>query len=117
MTQAMEAVAKHQYARVSPTKLRPVARLIAGMPLVTALDTLRVTHRRGARFIEKVVRSAWANAIEAGGRLDEADFHVETARIDQGPTLKRWRPGDRGRVRPIRKRSSHITIILSDQGD
>ena len=113
----MEARARHKFARVSPTKVRPVAKLIAQMPLPAALDSLRVSNRRAARLIEKVVKSAWANAVEAGGRLDEADFFVERARVDQGPTIKRMRPGDRGRVRPILKRSCHITIVLSDRGE
>ena len=87
------------------------------MPLATALDSLRVSNKRAARLIEKLVKSAWANAIESGGRLDEADFFVQSARVDEGPTLKRWRPGDRGRIRAIRKRSCHITVVLSDRGD
>ncbi len=113
----MNASAKHKFARVSPTKVRPVARLIARMPLPAALDTLRVNNRRAAKFLEKVVKSAWANAIESGGRLNEEEFFVKSASVDSGPTIKRWRPGDRGRMRPIRKRSCHITVVLSDQGD
>ena len=112
----MEATARHKFARVSPTKVRPMAKLIKKMPLLTALDTLRVSPQRSARLIEKVVKSAWANAIEVGGRLDEADFSVAVASVDQGPTLKRFRPGDRGRARPILKRSCHITVTLSDRG-
>jgi large subunit ribosomal protein L22 len=112
----MEATAKHKFARVSPTKVRPMAKLIKKMPLPTALDTLRVSPQRSARLIEKVVKSAWANAIEVGGRLDEANFVVAIACVDQGPTLKRFRPGDRGRARPILKRGCHITVTLSDRG-
>jgi len=111
----MEARARHQYARVSPTKVRPMARLINQMPLPRALDTLRVSNQRAARLLEKIVKSAWANAIESGGRLSEEDFHVASARVDEGPTLRRWRPGDRGRTRPIKKRSCHIIVVLSDQ--
>ncbi len=111
----MEVKARHRYARVSATKVRPVARLIRRMPLQKALDTLRVNNRRAARILEKVVASAWANAVEAGGRLDEADFFVASARVDAGPMLKRGRPGDRGRWRRILKRSCHITIVLSDE--
>ena len=112
----MEATAKHKFARVSHMKVRPVATLIRKMPLTNALDTLRVSNKRGARLIEKVVKSAWANAIEGGGRLDEADFVVQSARVDQGPVIKRIRPGDRGRARRILKRSCHITVVLSDRG-
>jgi large subunit ribosomal protein L22 len=111
----METTARHQYARMSPTKVRPVAKLIRRMGLTGALDALRVNPRRAARLIEKIVKSAWANAIESGGRLDEADFFVQSARVDEGPVIKRWRPGDRGRMRRILKRSCHITIVLSDK--
>jgi len=110
----METKAKHNYARVSPTKVRKVARLIRRMRLPEAIDTLRVSPQRAARLIEKVVKSAWANAIEKGGRLEETDFFVQSARVDGGPVLKRIRPGDRGRARPIRKRSCHIVVVLSD---
>jgi large subunit ribosomal protein L22 len=113
----VEATAKHRYARVSPTKVRPVADLIKAMPLQKALDALRVNNQRAARLIEKVVKSAWANAIERGGRLSEDDFVVANATVDEGPTLKRWRPGDRGRMRRIFKRSCHITVVLSDRGN
>ena len=112
----METTARHKYARVSATKVRKVARLIAHMPLPEALDTLRVSNKRAARLIEKVVKSAWANAIELGGRLEETAFLVQTARVDEGPVIKRIRCGDRGRARPIRKRSCHITVVLSDGG-
>ena len=94
-----------------------MAKLIKKMRLPAALDTLRVSPQRSARLLEKIVKSAWANAIETGGRLDEADFFVASATVDQGPSLSRMRPGDRGRTRPIIKRSCHITIILSDRGN
>ena len=110
----METTARHQFARMSPTKVRPVARLIARKPLPRALDLLRVSPKRAARLLEKVVKSAWANAIERGGRLDESDFFIASARVDSGPTLKRMRPGDRGRARRILKRSCHIQVVLSD---
>jgi large subunit ribosomal protein L22 len=113
----MESKAKHKFARVSPTKVRPMARLITRMSLPTALDTLRVSNVRSARLIEKVVKSAWANAIELGGRLDENNFVVATACVDAAPTIKRFRPGDRGRARPILKRGCHITVVLSDRGN
>ena len=112
----MDATARHRFVRVSPTKVRPMAKVIRNMPLPDALDTLRVSPQRSARLLEKVVKSAWANAIELGGRLDEADFVVASATVDQGPSMRRFRPGDRGRVRPIKKRSCHISVTLSDRG-
>ena len=113
----MEVTARHRYARISPTKVRLVTGFIQDMRLPTALDALRVSNKRAARLIEKVVKSAWANAIETGGRLSEEDFFVESARVDQGPTLKRGRFGDRGRYKRILKRTCHITVVLSDRGD
>ncbi len=94
-----------------------MAKVIKNMALPDALDALRVSPQRSARLLEKVVKSAWANAIELGGRLDEADFVVASATVDQGPSLRRFRPGDRGRVRPIQKRSCHISVTLSDRGN
>lgn len=113
----MQAKTRHRFARISATKVRRVACLIRRQPLPRALDLLRVNVKRPARVLEKALKSAWANAIDQGGRLDEADFLVAAARVDEGPRLKRIRAGDRGRARRILKRSCHITIVISDEED
>jgi large subunit ribosomal protein L22 len=110
----MEFKAKLRFARISPTKVRPVARLIKGMPLNQALTVLRYEKRRAASFLHKLVRAAWANAQEKDPGYDEEDFIIHAAYADQAPSLRRLRPRSMGRANVIRKRSSHITVVLSD---
>ncbi len=97
-------------ARISSLKVIPVVRLIRGKDVTTALDLLRGDAHRGAYFIDKVLRSAIANA-EQGGRVDVDDLVVTKATADQGAfTLRRWRAGGRKRGGPILKRYTHITV-------
>jgi len=104
----------HRFARISPTKVRPVATLVKDMPLNQALTVLRLEKRRGAAFLRKVLRAAWANAQEKDSSYDEERFFVKSARVDGGPTLRRIRARSMGRANTILKRSCHITVVLSD---
>jgi large subunit ribosomal protein L22 len=106
--------AKHRFARISPTKARPVAQLIQGRWVDEALQILHFTHKRAAPLIEKVVRSAMAGAEEQAA--DVTSLYVAEARVDSGPTLKRWEFAARGRVVPRKKRTCHITVVL-DEGE
>lgn len=110
----MRARAVHKYARISPTKARPVVDLIRNEPLNQALVTLRLMNKRAAGFVAEVLRSAWANAQEKDPGADEENFHVVEAKVDQGPVLKRWRPRSMGRVNQIRRRTCSITVVVSD---
>ena len=110
----MDFKATLRFARISPKKVRPVARLVQSMPLNQALTVLRLEKRRAASFLHKLVRAAWANAQEKDAGLDEEDFYVKTAWADDGPSIKRLRPRSMGRANLIKKRSSHITVVLSD---
>jgi len=110
----MPYVAKHRFARISPTKAREVARLIRGRWVDEALHLLQFTHKRAARLIEKVVQSAMAGAEEQAA--DVTGLYVVEARVDGGPTTKRWEFVARGMVHPIRKRTCHITVVL-DEGE
>ena len=110
----MDFTATHRFARISPTKVRPVARLVQAMPLNQALTVLSLEKRRGAAFLRKVVRAAWANAQEKDSGYDEEQFFVKSALVNVGPTLKRIRARSRGRANVILKRSCHITVVLSD---
>jgi large subunit ribosomal protein L22 len=87
--------------------------LVRGMPVEDARDVLAFTNRRAADTIRKVLDSAVANA-EHNYALDAEELFVDEAFADEGPTLKRWRPRARGRATRINKRTSHITIIVSD---
>jgi large subunit ribosomal protein L22 len=104
--------AEAKWVRTSARKARVVLDHIRGQSVPTARTTLAFTPRAAARDIEKVLRSAVANA-EANHGLDGDLLEVIAAYADEGPTLKRWRPRARGRVNRIRKRTCHITIVLA----
>ncbi len=103
----------HRFARISDRKARRVVDLIRGMPCDAAVELLRFTPQRGAAFVRKVLESAMANANEQ--EADMRRLYVAEARVDPGPIIKRWRPKDRGRAHPIRKRTSHITIVVDER--
>lgn len=108
-----EAVAKLRFVRMSPRKTRVVVDLIRGCPVNTALATLKFTPRAAARVVEKVLKSAVANAQQPGKELgDEDALRVSRAVVDVGPTLKRFQPRAQGRAFSIHKRMSHITIAV-----
>ena len=109
----MEARAIAKYVKMSPIKLKPVADLVRGKNLSEALTILKFTPGKGAEQVEKVVKSAAANA-ENNLDLNPDDLYVSKVIINQGPTIKRWRAGAQGRASIILKRSSHITVTVSD---
>lgn len=103
------------YVRVSPSKARLVLNLVRGKPAGEALTILQYTHRAAARLIEKVLRSAIANAEHNHQVRNLEDLRVVRATADGGPSLKRVQPRAMGRAFFIRHRSSHLTIELSDE--
>ena len=111
----MEAKATANFLLVSPTKVRLVANEIRGMDYPEALDALRFTPRKGARLLEKVLKSARANLGQANEELKDSSLFVKKVYVDQGPSLKRWRPRARGRGMRILKRTSNITVVVSDE--
>lgn len=105
--------ASHQRASTSVKKARPVIDLIRGKRVAQARDILRYTPKRAAYYIDRVVLSAIANA-ESTGRVDVDDLVVWRCWIDEGPARPgRWKFAAHGRVRPIRKRTSHISVELA----
>lgn len=102
----------HRYARISPRKARLVTGLIAGRHVDEALDLLKFTRKRACVMVDKVLRAAMADADEQEG--DVRNLYVTEARVDEGPTIKRFRPKDRGRAHPIMKRTSHIVVTLGE---
>ncbi len=110
----MEVRSLHRYARISPQKARDVAREIQGMPVSVALDVLSFTPRKAALLISKTLKSALANA-ENNHELSVDGLVVKEAVVDVGPTFKRYKPRARGSAGPIRKRTSHIRIVLTDE--
>ena len=104
--------ASHRFAPIAPRKARMVMDLARNKSASQALEVLQFTNNRAAGMIDKVLRSAIANA---GLDVEAEDLWVETARVDDGPTWPmRWMAGPRGRAMPIHKRTSHIVIELSD---
>ncbi len=106
---AYEAV--HRFARISARKVRPLANLVRGKFADEALDILRYHPNRGARLLEKVIRSALANA-EDRRAPDLADLIVVDVRVDGGPMFKRMRPHARGMADVLKRRLSHIRVAL-----
>jgi len=104
------AVLRH--VGVSPYKVREVIDVIRGKPVREAADMLNYVERDAALLVGKLLRSAVANAANNDG-LDPEDLYVSACYVDEGPTAKRWRPRARGRASRIRKRSSHVTVIVS----
>ena len=111
----MTSSAMLRYGRIAPRKVRVVADLVRGKPVSEAVDILTFTPRGAAPILRKLLISAIANAEhESKGDVDTDSLVVSEVTVDQGPTLKRWRPRAMGRATRINKRTSHIRIVLSD---
>lgn len=109
----MQVRAVSKYIRISPRKARLVADTIRGQKALRAFDMLKFTPRTAAKLISKTLKSAMANA-EHNLQLNKEDLIVKSIMIDEGPTLKRFRPVAKGASHAINKRTSHISIILDD---
>ncbi len=101
--------ATHRHARISATKVRPFADLIRGMEASEGVEALRYIPNRGARFLEKVLKSAIANAEDRGVRNPDG-LTIAECRVDGGPMFKRVRPRARGMAFLIRRRTAHIHV-------
>ncbi len=112
MTLEVRAVAK--YIRMSAQKVRLVTDLVRGMDVQEAMDLLRFTPKAAAYEVRKAIQSAVANAEENYG-VTADELYIAEITADEGPTLKRGRPGARGRYKPILKRSAHITVVLASK--
>ncbi len=110
----MEARAVAKYVRISPKKVRQVLELIRGKDVNEALTTLRYTPKKAARIVEKVLKSAVANA-ENNYEMDVDKLFVYRAYADQGPMMKRIRPVSMGRAHMYRHRLSHITVVVKER--
>ncbi len=103
--------AVHRFARISATKVRPFTKIITGMTVQEGLNQLRFTPNRGAKLLEKVLKSAVANAEDRGAR-NVNQLTIKEAKADGGPMFKRMRPGYRGMGYLIKKRFAHISVIV-----
>ncbi len=111
----MESRAVLKYARITPRKARRVVDLIKGKKASEALVSLRYMPYRGAQLVGKVLKSAMANAEQKNSQMDIDKLKIKTVLVDQGPVMKRMEPRSMGRANTLRKRSSHITIVLSEE--
>ena len=105
------AFASARYVRITPLKARRVVDLVRGMGVEQALDILAFAPQAAAETVHKVLSSAVANAEGTEG-LTKSDLVVSVALVDEGPTMKRWRPRAQGRATRINKRTSHITLAV-----
>ena len=110
----MEAKAVAKYVRMSSSKLKPVTDLVRGKDLNESLTILKFTPGKGSELVEKVVQSAAANA-ENNHDMNLDDLYVAEINANQGPTMKRWRPGAQGRAGMILKRTSNIYVTLKEK--
>ncbi|WP_129336908.1 50S ribosomal protein L22 [Cellulomonas endophytica] len=115
----MEAKAKARFVRVTPQKARRVVDLVRGKGAGEAVSTLRFAPQTAGQTVLKVVESAIANARQTAARdsvrFDEGDLYIAEAYVDEGPTLKRFRPRAQGRAGRILKRTSHITVVVASR--
>ena len=110
----MEAKAIAKYVRISPLKVGYICDEIRGKQVDEALSILKFTPKKGAKAIEKVLKSAVANA-ENNFNLDRDSLYVSEAYANEGPRMKRFRPKARGMAYPIIKRSSHIGVVVKER--
>lgn len=115
----MEAIAKAKHIRMSPRKAREVANLVKGKNAVLAEAQLGFMPNKPAKYIAKVLHSAIANAEDLAQRdnlsLDRDNLYVKSIMIDQGPSLKRFKPRAMGRADRMLHRTSHITVIVAER--
>lgn len=112
----MATSATLKYTHLSPQKMRLVADQIRGLPVDRAVNLLAFSNKKGADIIKKVLESAIANAENNDG-ADIDELTVSAIQVNQGPTMKRLRPRARGRADRIIKRTSHLTVTVSENGD
>jgi large subunit ribosomal protein L22 len=109
----MEAIAKARFVRMGPRKIRLVLDLVRGKRVEEALHILSFTPKVAAKVVRKLIKSALANA-ENKGDIDVDTLYIKRIYVDQGPALKRFTPRAMGRATMIRRRTSHITVILDE---
>jgi len=110
----MEVAASLKHARISPQKCRLVADQVRGMPVEKALELLTFSPKKASAIVKKLLESAIANAEHNEG-ADIDELKVSSIFVDEGPTMKRWRPRAKGRVNQILKRTSHITVTVAER--
>jgi large subunit ribosomal protein L22 len=106
---------KHRFARIAPRKARLLMDLIRGRDVDDAINMLKFSKQRASGMVEKVVRSAVANATEQSTAPSRNTLYVAKAWADPGPTIKRFQPKDRGKAYSIMKRTSHLVVTIDER--
>src|SRR5689334_19219755 len=109
--------AKHRFARIAPRKARLLMDLIRGRDVDDAIAMLRFSKQRASGMIEKVIRSAVANATEQDVAQKRNALYVQSAWVDPGPIIKRFQPKDRGKAYSIQKKTSHLVVTVDERDD
>ena len=109
--------AKHRFARIAPRKARLVMDLIRGRDVDEAITLLKFSKQRVSPMIEKVIRSAVANANEQNAAAPRNTLYVAKAWVDAGPVIKRFQPKDRGKAYAINKRTSHLVVTVDERAE
>lgn len=109
----MEVKAQAKYIRMAPRKIRLVADVVRGLEISQALDQLNFINKKSAKPIIKLLNSAVANATN-NFELEKNNLYIKEIRVDEGTTMDRWMPRARGRATPIRKRTSHLSVVLGE---
>lgn len=111
----MEAIARKRFIRQSPYKIRYVLKTIKGLNVDDAINKLSLMNKKASIYIEEVLRSSIANMMSKNDSENSDKLFIKTAYVDEGPVMKRFRPAAMGRATGIRKRTSHLTIIISNK--
>jgi len=114
---SLEARAVARWVRIAPRKMRLVIEMVRGDGVRRAVNKLHFSTKRASEPVEKTIRSALANlmAMEEAAKLDPSDVFIKEIKVDEGPTLRRWKPRAMGRATRIRKRTSHLTVVVTAQ--
>ena len=110
----MEAIGRKRFIRQSPYKIRYVLRTIKGLRVDDALNKLSLTNKKASVYIKEVLKASISNMMNKNENSND-DLFIKTAYVDEGPVMKRFRPAAMGRATGIRKRTSHLTIIISNK--
>ena len=111
----MEAIAKKRFIRQSPYKIRFVLKTVKGMNVNDAINKLSLTNKKASIYIEEVLKASISNMMNNNNVENSDNLFIKTAYVDEGPVMKRFRPAAMGRATGIRKRTSHLTIIISNK--
>jgi len=111
----MPFTAKHRFARIAPRKARLLMNLVRGRDVDDAITMLKFAKQRASGMVEKVIRSAVANANEQEVASRRNSLYVAAAWVDPGPIIKRFQPKDRGKAYSIKKRTSHLVVTVDER--